>query len=146
MSNGHLPLRRIYVRQDHITHAVRRDSKRCMIATAVHDNIPWATYILVDSQSIRFSNYESGERYVYLTPPSVQQALLDFDSGVVVKPFSINMRLGYIRQMRVRQGNGVKPETPKRKNHAAKSGQPKRYMAARYREHGIRVKHAQERG
>lgn len=125
---------RVVVKKEHIQHAVRRDSHHCMIADAIQAQHAWAKFVVVDVQSIRFSNTETGRRYIYLTPPRAQRALLDFDKGKTPKPFTFTMQQGHDRQMRVRM-----PSMQKRKPHGRKRNKtPKRYMPARFREMGVR--------
>lgn len=69
------------IEQEDIDNAVKRDSHRCMIADAVKKKYPTAIWIQVDLQAIRFSDKEAGKRYVYLTPPHGQAALIQFDQG-----------------------------------------------------------------
>lgn len=77
---------KIAVKQTHINTACQRDSHHCMVADAIRDQAK-AKYILVDVQSIRWSDMKTRKRYVFLTPPKVQQAILQFDRGKPVAPF-----------------------------------------------------------
>ncbi len=124
----------IRVGKINIARAARKDSHRCMIADAIQHQIPHAKYIIVDTQSIRFSDVKRGTRKIYLTPPSAQKALLAFDAGRSVQPFTFTMSQGLTRTMRVRQGNYT-PYPRKRRRASAKK---KRYMPARLREFGLR--------
>lgn len=128
----------VNVTKNEIDNAVRSDSHHCMIADAIQREIPSAKYIMVDLQSIRFSNVKNGMRYIYMTPPIAQKAIIDFDHGkATLAPFKFTMNSGYSRVMRVRQGdfeeNRKATKQPKRKN------QKKRYMPARHREFGLRA-------
>jgi hypothetical protein len=128
--------RSISIRKSHVNSAVKRDSRRCMIAMAIQDSIPWARHIIVDSQAIRFSDPSKDQRYIYLTPPRAQQALIDFDKDKLVKPFTVRLAQGYMRPMRSREA-GFKRSTKPRKARTTKTA--KRYMPARFREFGIRT-------
>lgn len=121
------------VTKNHIDQAVRADSHRCMIADAVAKHIPNAHFIMVDLQSIRFSDTKLGRRYIYMTPPSAQNALLRFDEGKKVKPFSMTLKTGFSRLMRVRTP-GYKPS----KHKYPKNRNSPRFMPSRYRKFGIR--------
>lgn len=123
--------RTVHVSQEHIAGAVCKDSHRCMIADALQAQIPSAKYIMVDTQSVRFSNVDTGRRFVYLTPIEAQAALLKFDAGEKVKPFSFTLSRGFSRQMRVR-APGFVPSKKKYK----RSGT--RLMPSRQREYGLR--------
>lgn len=48
--------------------------------------------VSVDIQTIRFTDHEARERYIYLTPPKAQLAILQFDEGVKPKPFRFWLR------------------------------------------------------
>src|SRR5678810_215657 len=85
----------IKVEQHHIDHAIQNDSHHCMIADAIRDHYQDAKYIVVDLQSIRFSflgdKTTQGVRHKYFTPPKAQLALLKFDQGEEVRPFSFDL-------------------------------------------------------
>lgn len=82
---------RIHISQELIDTAVRRDSRHCMIADGIKEAIPGAQYILVDLQSIRYSMPGEQKRYLHLTPLKAQRALIEFDRGKKVKPFSFTL-------------------------------------------------------
>lgn len=69
-----------------------RDSGHCMIADAVKVAIPEAKHVSVDLATIRFTDPTKRLRYIYLTPQSVQQALLRFDQGLTIEPFNFLLR------------------------------------------------------
>jgi hypothetical protein len=126
---------RIKVGNEHIENAIKKDSHKCMIADAIHKAIPYARYIMVDTQSIRFSDLDAGQRYIYLTPPEAQKNILKFDRGETVRPFEINLNRRVTRQMRVRQADMVGKKRKKRVRSKTKS---KRVMPSREREFGLR--------
>src|SRR5215471_8576990 len=78
---------RIKVTSEHIDTAIPLDSGHCMIADAVKADLPYARSVQVDIATIRFTDPQAGKRYLYLTPPSVQAALLSFDAGLKPEPF-----------------------------------------------------------
>ncbi len=78
---------KIKVTKHHIENGTRKDSHHCMIADAIHSADPTAKYVLVDLQSIRWSNLETGQRYTALTPAIAQSKLIAFDTGKKVEPF-----------------------------------------------------------
>lgn len=85
---------KIEITKSIIDQAQRRNSHRCMIADAIKSAVPSAKYISVDLQSVRFTKFSEkgkGKRFCYLTPPTAQVALLDFDQGRSVKPFNITL-------------------------------------------------------
>jgi hypothetical protein len=78
---------KITVTKRHIETACQRNSHHCMIADAIADSVDGAKFILVDLQSIRWTDKRVKQRYVYLTPPSAQEAIIAFDRGKRCKPF-----------------------------------------------------------
>jgi hypothetical protein len=61
--------------------AKQSHSGACLVADAIREQYPNLTTVSVDMATIRASDRERGERYIYLTPPEAQQALLFFDQG-----------------------------------------------------------------
>jgi hypothetical protein len=90
------PRSRITVTQDNISRSARADSSHCMIANAVREAIPQARNISVDLQTIRYSDPERGVRYTYLTSAAAQAALVAFDEGSLVEPFSFTISNAYV--------------------------------------------------
>ena len=82
---------KVRVLQSHVSHGVQRNSQHCMIADAIKAACPQAQHVLVDLQSIRFSDPVKRIRYTYLTPAVAQQRLLRFDQGKRVQPFEIKL-------------------------------------------------------
>jgi len=109
------------VTQAHIDESTRRDSSHCMIADALRDAIPTATFISVDLATIRFTDEAAGYRYIYLTPGYAQKALLDFDQGQKPDPFRLRQnaaqmtltggarRARAVRNKQVEEETGVRP-------------------------------------
>ena len=104
-----------------------------MVADAVRDRVKWATFIEVDVQSIRFNNRQKGIRYIYLTPTEAQKAIVLFDQGIKVKPFSFHLNQGYVkvRKMRARHKPAKKTSRQYKRN-------PNKRTPAFHREFGIR--------
>lgn len=90
----------VSVTSEDIARATRRDSRNCMIAEAIKATYPGALKILVDIQTIRWSDPKTGKRYAGLTPPKVAQALVDFDQGREVAPFQFTIRAVQTVKMR----------------------------------------------
>lgn len=86
---GRRPIRRfqINVTEADIANGLRNNSYHCAVSQAIARELPDAKFISTDIQTIRFSLAESGERLTYLTPPNVQQYIVAFDAGDVLKPF-----------------------------------------------------------
>jgi hypothetical protein len=68
--------------------AERCNSRNCMIARALRRKKPDWLSITVDLMTIRYTDPKTRERRIYLTPPRAAGALVDFDEGVDLKPFS----------------------------------------------------------
>jgi hypothetical protein len=97
------------VTQHHIDEAIPRDSGHCMIAESVRDAFPGAARVSVDIQTIRFTDRAKGLRYIYLTPRSAQQALVNWDDGIKPEPWTMRLRGGMV----VRAGsNSTRPQSP----------------------------------
>jgi hypothetical protein len=92
-----------------ITESIRRNSSHCMIAEAVKRTVPYATSVMVDLQSIRFTDKDRGLRYSYLTPRHAQLAIIAFDQGNRPKPFKMELAGGAVRRARhyPRRGEAV---------------------------------------
>jgi len=87
-------LRRIAVNvtEELIDAAIPLDSSHCMIADAIKAAVPEARSVIVDLAAIRWTNSKEGKRYIYFTPGSVQDVLLQFDNGVKPQPFRFVLR------------------------------------------------------
>jgi hypothetical protein len=81
----------IEVTQELIDNATKSDSGRCMIADAIKATFPTFKSVLVDLQSIRFSDPKTQTRRVYWTTRQCQQALVDFDDDLDIEPFSFRL-------------------------------------------------------
>ena len=82
---------KIRVASEQIDTICRRDSHHCMIADSVKLAIPEAQYILVDVQSIRYTIPGKATRYCHLTPLTAQRAIVAFDRGKKVEPFTFTL-------------------------------------------------------
>lgn len=81
----------VRVTDRHIKDAERCHGGRCMIAEAIVDAYPDATYVQVDLQAIRFTDLTKGLRYTYFTPQKAQLRLLAFDRGKHIDPFTFRI-------------------------------------------------------
>ena len=96
---GRAPGLAIEVTQEIIDQATERNSSHCVVADAVRANLEAKhpgrfTRVLVDLQTIRFSDRVKNERYTYLSPRSCQVCLVNFDQGTKPEPFSFRLRGG----------------------------------------------------
>ena len=136
-----------------VTHAIMdhariRDSSHCMIAMAIRDVRPDLKSISVDIQTIRFSDPAKGYRYSYLTPRIVQEAIINFDDGVMPEPFEFKLMGAHVTLMTVHP----KVQTPRSSGPMLASGGvdstrprrvggplPPRSSLARRREFGLKA-------
>ena len=81
----------------------RANSSHCMVAESIKASWPWARYVSVDLQTIRVSDMERRERISYLTPRKVQLAIIEFDQGRAVAPFSFTLRSPHYSPTAARQ-------------------------------------------
>ncbi len=72
-----------------IQRATQRDSRHCMIAEAIMAAQPHYRNVTVDLATMRWTNPRTGKRYVALTPEAARQALVLFDQGQPIEPFTI---------------------------------------------------------
>ena len=82
---------RISVSEKNIANGKQKNSNSCMIADAIKERYPASQFISVDLQSIRFTDPKRRKRYIYLTPPIAQLALVKFDLGAKVTPFDFRV-------------------------------------------------------
>lgn len=80
----------IRVEQRDIDRAIRKSSSRCVVALAVARQIPDASRIEVDVQTIRFT--QGDERRTFIVPPAVAGYVCDFDAGDEISPFAFRLR------------------------------------------------------
>jgi hypothetical protein len=83
---------KVEVTQQHIDSAEKRVSSHCMVSVAIKDKarqsgLPYGR-ISTDVQTIRYSNLDTDQRFVFFTPRAVQIAIARFDAGIPVPPFS----------------------------------------------------------
>jgi hypothetical protein len=90
--------------------ATRKDSGHCAASDAVNATFPGAR-CETDLQTMTLTLREHGIRVAYLTPPVVQQALVDFDNGEPMQPFRFALRR--VDAVQVRRSKTRDPETGK---------------------------------
>ncbi len=83
---------KIQVTQAIIDRAEAKDSNHCMIADAIKAARPDVKTVSVDMATIRFTDPIKRQRYVYLTPPRAQLALIEFDQGEHAEAFEVQLR------------------------------------------------------
>lgn len=83
---------RVHVTSEHIEKATKGSSSHCMIADAIKSADKNLRAVSVDLGSIRVTDPKKNQRYIYLTPPIAQVALVRFDHGLEMTPFSFALR------------------------------------------------------
>lgn len=85
----------VSVTQTDITEGKRNCRDTCMFALAVERALRAAgfdpSYIIVDTQFVRFTLIQNGLRYFYPVPNKLYQAIVAFDAGKRVTPFSVTL-------------------------------------------------------
>lgn len=94
----------ITVTQDDINEGVRDQSAHCIVSTAIGRQIPEATRISTDAQTIRFTIGK--ERLIYMTPHAVAQYVIKFDAGDFkgIKPMKLELADPVISEAGGRKG------------------------------------------
>ncbi len=105
-----------------IEKAIPKDSSHCVWADAIKASVPWATNISVDIQTIRITDRDRKERYVYLTPRSIQESIVDFDAGIKPPNKTVALRGGAVHRSG-RKDSPAKPRSPAQKAATEKARQ-----------------------
>jgi len=93
-----------------IQYAVRQNSAKCMIARALKRAHPAADKVMVDIQTIRFTDANTGERLTWLTPAEAQRQIVHFDAGELSELGSITFRLLRRYAFRIQRQTVATPE------------------------------------
>ena len=75
------PELRLEITNENYERAKIAKSGSCLVADAIRQQYPRFSNLSVDAATVRFSDKERGERYIYITPPSIWEVLLAFDQG-----------------------------------------------------------------
>ena len=103
----------INVTEDDIDRAVPRSSRHCMIEYAIEHDVPSAIRVIVDIQTIRWTDRAKGLRYTFITPAKVLALMLAWDEGHKPKPFSFRLRGAQITTSRATVSRNSKGTTRK---------------------------------
>ena len=80
----------VHVLQEDIDRGLTNDSSHCPVAEAIKAEVEGAKYVAVDLATIRVSIDDT--RYIYATPASVAEFLVNFDSGSKhLRPFKFRL-------------------------------------------------------
>jgi len=102
------------ITQEAITTAQIQNSSHCMIADSIKKSLGGLRPV-VDIATIRWTDAETGDRYYALTPGYAQQAIIQFDQGILPEPFTLRVRPYQVIKKRVRQPEGTPKKRQKRK-------------------------------
>ena len=72
---------RIEITPENYERAITANSGSCLVADAIKEQYPQFSTVKVDVATVRVTNRKTGEKYTYLTPPSVAESLVFFDQG-----------------------------------------------------------------
>jgi hypothetical protein len=107
----------VNVTQEDIDAALRNNSSRCIVATAIAREYPKASRISVDVHAIKFT--VGDRRYTHLCPPPVADYIVAFDAGDDIHPFRFylrdDQRLVVRRQRRTPAGKKLHNAAERRK-------------------------------
>ncbi len=88
--------------------AARSHSGRCMIAQAITAKYGKEAKPIVDSDFIRITNPDTGDRLFFRTPPTAAAALISFDAGIKpIFPFRFRANIAFERRTRRRHETPV---------------------------------------
>lgn len=84
----------VKVDQQTIDEGIERNSHACVVAESIYKSIPNAARVSVDISTIRWTDKESGKRYIFLTPRKAQAVIFATDEGMkdLIKPFRLIIR------------------------------------------------------
>lgn len=72
---------KLEITEENYQRAIKANSGACLVADAIKEQYPELSDVKVDVATIRVTDRKAGERYIFLTPPSVGQTLIFFDQG-----------------------------------------------------------------
>jgi hypothetical protein len=124
-----------------IATAEKKDSRFCMIAEAIRRDYPQLRNVQVDTQAIRVTDRQAREQLTFMTPLQVQVAIVQFDEGDSLEPFTATLREPRVRQISKATKNGVEVvKTRGSKPGVTKASKPANaYRLGRLRVHGLKA-------
>jgi hypothetical protein len=102
----------VNITEEIINNAVQRDSSHCMIADAIKHDLG-GKRVVVDIQTVRWTDEEKGLRYICLTPALGQRCILEFDQAIKPDPFGLSLYPMQIVKSGRRQPGEHRPKTVK---------------------------------
>jgi hypothetical protein len=106
----------IQITEENYQRAITAHSGACLVADAIKEKYPQFSDIKVNVASVRVTDRKAGQRYIYLTPPSVSDTLLFFDQGWPEKTLPKRLRIRDLVRVTqlTRSASAVKSDTENR--------------------------------
>lgn len=114
----------VRVTDQDIARGVQAHSGKCMIAEALKRAYPEADKVMVDIQTIRFTDSETDERLLWLTPFNIQDLIVAFDAGELSRLEPVGFRLLRRSAQEVQRQLPATPEDREARNAAMREGKP----------------------
>lgn len=104
------------VTREDLEFGLAQDSYSCAIACAIYRTFPDATRVRVTSKTIAWSDHTTDIRYVYPTPPRVDDRVIKpFDTGEECKPTRFTLTDGQTRPVNHRGSREERAKVRKQK-------------------------------
>jgi hypothetical protein len=101
---------KVNVEQEEIDKAKRGDSKRCMIVRSIQRDYPTLKNIHVEKELVRFTDPDRNVIYTFDMVPVGKGAILVWDEGTNIQPFSFTLRHAVVRRRVKRKDGSMKPK------------------------------------
>lgn len=143
----------IPITQERIDESIRRSSAHCMLSEAIRDKYPQLRNVLSDLATIRYTDPKRQLRFIHLTPRNAQLALIDFDAGAKIEPFTIVLEKQAVQVIPIvtrPRAMATEPETviadlEQKSIEAAETAKTKTAIASQLAANGQRSKAAKDR-
>ena len=113
---------RVQVTEDDIMAGIRQSSVNCMVARALKRAHPEAERVMVDIQTIRFTDAD-GKRRLWLTPFPTQDLIVAFDAGEFSKLHPVVFQLQRKNAHRIHRQVPKTPADGAKRNTARRKGE-----------------------
>jgi hypothetical protein len=98
---------KVAVGQSEIDHAIRANSRKCMIHQSIERDYPSLKNIVVDKNQVRVTDPDRDVIYTFDMAPLAKAAILKWDAGETIQPFEFRLRHPIVRQ-RIKRNDGRK--------------------------------------
>lgn len=89
----------VNVNAEDIAWANKQDRWACAIVRAIQREIPTATFVRADTETIAYS--DGGHRYTYSTPmEAIENVIKPLDTGKKIQPFSFDLGAPTVKEVR----------------------------------------------